>query len=122
MARKPLTSATCVLLIAVWAWLSHRRLGYVDCGFNYDQVVGHQQYWRLLTSTVSHIDIVHLLFNVTGLWSLGYAELLLGSWQWTTITLLLMVLTNAVRLTTRVCRRTTCCRLQWCSTPLVSSY
>lgn len=120
---KPLTAATCVLLVAIWAWLSHCRLGYVDCGFNYDQVVGHHQYWRLLTSVVSHIDIIHLLFNTATVWSLGYAETLLGSLQWATTTLLLVITTNMVRRQVQLtCSNTRFhYRCPWPCTTLVSS-
>lgn len=85
------------MLIAIWAWLSHKRLSYADVGFKYDLVVGQQQYWRLATSVVSHVDIIHLVFNVTGLWSMGYAETFLGSVHYLIITLLLIIVSNAVR-------------------------
>jgi membrane associated rhomboid family serine protease len=39
------------------------------------------QYWRLLTATFVHGSIIHLLFNMWCLWSLGQlAEKLFGSW------------------------------------------
>lgn len=51
----------------------------------------------MLSTTPSHIDIIHLLWNITGLWSLGYAETLLGSAHYLIITLLLIVVSSAVR-------------------------
>jgi len=40
------------------------------------------QWWRLLTSQFVHIEVMHLLFNMLGLWFLGKRlEKLCGSWM-----------------------------------------
>lgn len=58
----------------MWAWLNHRHLGYQDVGLSHDLVVHNQQFWRIVTSQLSHVDFIHLLFNMTSLWSLGGFE------------------------------------------------
>jgi membrane associated rhomboid family serine protease len=32
------------------------------------------QYWRIITSAFSHVSVVHLVFNMSALWSLGAVE------------------------------------------------
>ena len=32
------------------------------------------QLWRVITAQASHIDILHLIFNCSALWSLGHLE------------------------------------------------
>ena len=58
----------------MWAWLSHRHLGYQDVGLSHDLVIHNRQFWRIVTSQLSHVDFIHLLFNMTSLWSLGGFE------------------------------------------------
>lgn len=72
--ERPVTSILIVLCTSVWAWLNHRHLGYQEVGLSYDLVVQNQQFWRIVTSQLSHVDFIHLLFNMTSLWSLGGFE------------------------------------------------
>jgi rhomboid protease GluP len=46
------------------------------------------QWWRLVSYALEHGDAIHLLFNSTGIWSLGTAlERVVGSWRFFVITL-----------------------------------
>ena len=58
----------------MWAWLNHKHLGYQDVGLSHELVVQNKQFWRIVSSQLSHVDFVHLLFNMTSLWSLGGYE------------------------------------------------
>ena len=49
-------------------------MGYHEVGLSYDLVIHNQQLWRIVTSQLSHVDFIHLLFNMTSLWSLGGFE------------------------------------------------
>ena len=72
--ERPVTSILAVGCTSIWAWLSHKHLGYQDVGLSYDLVVQRQQFWRIVTSQLSHVDFIHLLFNMSSLWSLGPFE------------------------------------------------
>ena len=39
-----------------------------------ERVVEQHQYWRLASAQLSHIDLLHLLFNLSALWSVGLVE------------------------------------------------
>lgn len=58
----------------MWAWLNHKHLGYHEVGLSHELVVQNKQFWRIVSSQLSHVDFVHLLFNMTSLWSLGGYE------------------------------------------------
>lgn len=70
----PATCCVCLFCVCVWLYLKQHRVGYQDVGLNYDKVVHDKEYWRLIVSQLCHIEFLHLLFNVTALWSLGTAE------------------------------------------------
>ncbi|KAL3146062.1 hypothetical protein ABBQ38_015413 [Trebouxia sp. C0009 RCD-2024] len=72
--ERPVTSILITLCTSVWAWLNHKQLGYQDVGLSHELVVQNKQFWRLVSSQLSHVDLVHLLFNMTSLWSLGGYE------------------------------------------------
>lgn len=53
----------------------------------------HGEPWRLITSALPHVDLLHLAFNVTTLWMLSsFIERELGSWA----TLLLIIILAAI--------------------------
>mmetsp|Transcript_33066 Transcript_33066/g.55373 ORF Transcript_33066/g.55373 Transcript_33066/m.55373 type:complete len:98 (-) Transcript_33066:531-824(-) len=72
--ERPLTSLICACLACVWAYLNAHGVSYSEVGLSYSAVVHNREYWRILTATFSHISILHLVFNVSSLWSLGFVE------------------------------------------------
>nr|AIY60676.1 rhomboid protein Illhe_RBL13 [Illicium henryi] len=71
--QKPATSCIIGICSLVWFYIQKKNIGYANVGLSYDTTVeGH--YWRLITSTFSHISVIHLVFNMTALWSLGVVE------------------------------------------------
>ncbi|KAL4442121.1 hypothetical protein ABPG77_011382 [Micractinium sp. CCAP 211/92] len=72
--HQPATSVLAVLLTAVFVLLHQRRLGYADVGLSYDRVVSQRELWRCAACQLSHIDLLHLLFNLSALWSIGLVE------------------------------------------------
>lgn len=73
----PVTSGLLALIAAVFAVEvlaggSENPLVLARLGANYAPlVVGHGQWWRLVTSTLLHIGILHLAANGWALWQLG---------------------------------------------------
>ena len=62
------------------------------------QVVTHRELWRTAACQVSHIDLLHILFNLSALWSMGLVEQTagLGSLYYMQQTALLFILSPAV--------------------------
>ena len=62
-------------------------------------MVTHRELWRTAACQVSHIDLLHILFNLSALWSMGLVEQTagLGSLYYLQQTALLFILSPAVR-------------------------
>lgn len=100
IVEKPVSSCIIALCSAVWLYIQKKSVGYGDIGMSYESVVAEGQHWRLMTSTFSHISILHLVFNMNALWSLGIVENLghigLGVEYYLQYTLVLIVLSALI--------------------------
>ncbi|GJP46139.1 hypothetical protein CLOM_g5462 [Closterium sp. NIES-68] len=76
MLRKPATTLVVALCSCIWYQIQKRAISYPDVGISYDAVVSQRQFWRLASAPLSHISLLHLLFNVSALWSMGGIETL----------------------------------------------
>lgn len=99
IGQKPASSVVIVLCSAIWFYIQKKNISYASVGLGYETAVqGH--YWRLITSAFSHISIVHLVFNMSALWSLGVVEQLshigLGIEFYIHYTLVLILLSGVV--------------------------
>ena len=41
---------------------------------SYDAVVSHRELWRAGSAQMAHVELLHLLFNLSALWSIGIVE------------------------------------------------
>ncbi|BBN16869.1 hypothetical protein Mp_7g09990 [Marchantia polymorpha subsp. ruderalis] len=73
---KPASSIIIGFCSVIWLYIQKKGLGYANLGLSYETVVSGGQHWRLLTSAFSHISFLHLVFNMSSLWSLGVIEAL----------------------------------------------
>ncbi|XP_042419109.1 RHOMBOID-like protein 13 [Zingiber officinale] len=71
--EKPATSCIITLCSAIWFYIQKKNIGYANVGLSYETAI-EGQYWRIFTSAFSHISVVHLVFNMSALWSLGVVE------------------------------------------------
>ena len=69
--ERPATTVVTCVCCAVWWYLHSRGLGYDDVGVSYRKAVRERQLWRCVTASFSHVSFLHLLFNMSSLWSLG---------------------------------------------------
>lgn len=95
--QKPATSSIIGICSAVWFYIQKNNIGYANVGISYETAAeGH--YWRLITSAFSHISVLHLVFNMSALWSIGEVEQLghigLGVEFYLHYTLVLIVLSG----------------------------
>ena len=96
MVQRPLTSGVIGILCAVYFYIKSRQLGYNDVGLSYDRAIHQGELWRILTGQLSHIDLIHLLFNVSSLWSLGSLEVQRGHADYCQTSLVLLLCSGAV--------------------------
>ena len=96
--ERPASSFIIALCSAIWIYIQKKNLGYDSVGMSYESVVVERQHWRLISSTFSHISILHLVFNMNALWSLGVVEQLsnvgLGIEYYIQYTLVLIILSG----------------------------
>ncbi|XP_060215927.1 RHOMBOID-like protein 13 [Lycium barbarum] len=95
--EKPATSCAIGICSAIWFYIQKSNIGYSHVGLSYEAAMeGH--YWRIITSALSHISVLHLVFNMSALWSLGVVEQLghlgLGVQYYLHYTLVLVVLSG----------------------------
>ncbi|CAG9467826.1 unnamed protein product [Pedinophyceae sp. YPF-701] len=96
--ERPATSIIATILVAVWGICAKKGLGYGELGVSFTAVAVQGQLWRAAVAQVCHVDLLHLAFNVSALWSLGGAEVLLGHAAYTRITTILFVLETPILL------------------------
>eukprot|EP00262_Sarcandra_glabra_P016733 TRINITY_DN5551_c0_g1_i1.p1 TRINITY_DN5551_c0_g1~~TRINITY_DN5551_c0_g1_i1.p1 ORF type:complete len:272 (+),score=28.47 TRINITY_DN5551_c0_g1_i1:500-1315(+) len=101
--QKPATSCIIGICSAIWFYIQKKNIGYSHVGLNYESAIdGH--HWRIITSAFSHISVLHLVFNMSALWSLGVVEQLgqlgLGVGFYLQYTLILVVLSGVLVLGT----------------------
>ena len=91
--EKPLTTLIVAASSLIWLILSQRGWGYARVGTSYEKVVEQGQYWRLLVSQLSHVELMHLVMNMSSLWSLGFVEKSrgMGTMYYLKVTVILMV-------------------------------
>ena len=83
----------------IWFYIQKKNIGYSHVGLSYETALeGH--HWRIITSAFSHISVIHLVFNMSALWSLGVVEQLghlgLGVEYYLQYTLVLVVLSGVL--------------------------
>lgn len=74
VVEKPATSFLIALCTSIWLYIQKHGIGYSDVGISYEAVIESGQYWRVVTAAFSHISFIHLMFNMSALWSLGVIE------------------------------------------------
>jgi len=73
IVEKPATSCIIGICSTIWFYIQKKNIGYSHVGLSYEtSIEGH--YWRIITSAFSHISVLHLVFNMSALWSLGVVE------------------------------------------------
>lgn len=104
--QRPGTSGVAAVLIAIYLFITARGITYGDAGLSYAHCVEHGELFRVWTAQLSHIDLLHLLFNLSALWPVSTAELGPGGTvAYLRTSAVLLAMSGAVRACIFVC----CC-------------
>lgn len=90
------THIICMSLLFLYQW--NYNVPASKIGVHYDRVLTDQQWWRCILAAYSHGSIMHIAFNMWGLWTYGYVEELLGSLTYLRFSFLLLIGSKALML------------------------
>ncbi|KAM9996918.1 hypothetical protein ACTFIZ_001859 [Dictyostelium cf. discoideum] len=93
----PITSI--ILIINILIWLNHFAYGTSTekVSFNFKEIIGGQ-YWRVISSTFSHSNIIHLILNCISIWNTNKIEIIKGSYYYFKCNIILIIFTNLLLL------------------------
>ncbi|GIL60117.1 hypothetical protein Vafri_14756 [Volvox africanus] len=99
VVNHPATAVVTALCAGVWLWLIQQKVSPASVGLSYQSFVADKQWWRAITSQVSHFDLLHLVLNVSSLWALAAQAEPAGRWPGASLEFLrisvLLLLTSA---------------------------
>jgi membrane associated rhomboid family serine protease len=76
---KPATTLILVVIMIVAYRLWAGRVSVDRVSVSYESVVVEKQYWRAVTASFSHFEMMHLFFNCMSLYNMGGLEVVLGT-------------------------------------------
>ena len=94
----PLNSAVIALNSVLFLYAWNARLGVEEVALSYRRVVAERQYYRCVTAAFTHLDAMHILFNMGALVSVAPLEAARGSAWYAETTLLLLVASMSLHL------------------------
>ena len=90
LAAAPLTCTLAAAMSALFFYMWNTRVGLDAVSLTYNRVAKERQYYRLLSAAVTHVDVMHILFNMGSLLNLAPLEAMMGSLWYLETTLLLL--------------------------------
>ncbi|KAK8812739.1 hypothetical protein WA538_004596 [Blastocystis sp. DL] len=94
----PITSVIGLTLCVIWFLLWNNKVDVSSVASSYASVVKQGEVWRIVSSSFSHLTILHLAMNVSSLFSLSSLEIHWGSVQYLSVSLFLVVSTQLLLL------------------------
>lgn len=82
LKQSPVTSVIGFTLFVIWFLLWNHKVDVSSVASSFASVVKQGEVWRLISSSFSHLSILHLAMNVSSLFSLSSLELNWGSVQY----------------------------------------
>lgn len=87
----PGTALVAAACLAIYVYRLVREYPVEDIAISYRTFVTNKQYWRGVTAVFSHLNLLHIAFNVSSLWSLRFVEAAFGTVAYFRISYILMV-------------------------------
>ena len=76
---QPGTTCVTALLLAVFAAIFFYKIPLEHIAYSYELVVERGEYFRVVTSSLAHLDLMHIGFNLLGLYDFGSLERFYGT-------------------------------------------
>lgn len=99
MLSQPVTMLLIALILFYGYYLWNNRVEVSDVSCSYDAIVNKCEYYRIVTSSFAHVDLMHIGFNLMALYQFGNLEAFVyGSYMYAWMSINLVVLTIMVML------------------------
>ena len=96
LLQKPISTLFLIIIFYIAYWLWSTRTEVEAVAYSYDAVVNLGEYWRVVTASLSHFDLMHLGFNTMSLYNLAELELVYGSVEYAYLSVDLIFITMAI--------------------------
>lgn len=96
LMQRPVTTILLVIIFALAYYLWAYNIDVSAVSYSYDAVVLRGEYWRVITASFSHFDIMHLGFNTMSLYQLGMLESVYGSAVFLYLNIALVLITMLI--------------------------
>mmetsp|Transcript_39338 Transcript_39338/g.100868 ORF Transcript_39338/g.100868 Transcript_39338/m.100868 type:complete len:220 (+) Transcript_39338:155-814(+) len=77
--RFPTTSLFASVCVGVWLHMYNSRIDLSRVSISYDVVFNRKEYWRIVSASISHVNIIHLAMNMLTFWNYRFLEARLTS-------------------------------------------
>src|SRR3546814_825802 len=91
----PVTTGVILVLVVVWYQIWSNRVPASSYAYNYKDFKAGE-HWRILSAAMAHESPLHLLFNVSPLWSVRHIEREFGSVFFLNYSLVLMIFSKVL--------------------------
>ncbi len=100
LLSRPVTTVLLITLCyyAYYLWKNNIEVSAVS--YSYEAIIHRGEYWRIVTASFAHFDLIHLGFNCMGLYQLGLLEPIYGSIAFAYLNIALVFFTMAICLVT----------------------
>ena len=98
MLNQPVTMIIIIALLYIYYYLNTNNVDVALVSFSYNAVFNQKEYWRVVTSALSHYDLLHIGFNTMALYQLGVLEGVYGSMSYAYLSANLIFLTAVIML------------------------
>lgn len=93
---RPVTVFILIVIIYIAYVLWSQSIPVSSVAFSYDAVINNCEYWRIVTASFSHFEVLHLAFNTMSFYQLGELEEVYGSLSFFYLNANLVVITMAL--------------------------
>lgn len=93
LIQRPVTTSILIAISYVAYYLWANRIDSSAVAFSYQSCVEAKEYWRAITASFSHFDLLHLGFNAMALYQLGELEIVYGTVKYAYLSMALVFIT-----------------------------
>ena len=77
--KTPFSLLLIVVNVGIFFWLNKKTIPIESVATSASSILDRHEFWRAITSSFSHYNILHIIFNVASSWNVRTLEVYLGS-------------------------------------------